>query len=48
MGDVKEQMTTRRRSWHALSDQEKQQRLAELRRRQEAQIALELRFLRRG
>ena len=38
---------TRRRGWHALSLEEKQLRLDELRRRQQAQIEVELRFLRR-
>jgi hypothetical protein len=37
----------RRRTWHALTDREKQLRLAELRRHQQAQIEIELRFLRR-
>ncbi|GAA1139990.1 hypothetical protein [Nocardioides aquiterrae] len=36
-----------RRSWRALTDEEKQLRLDELRRRQQAQIEVELRFLRR-
>ena len=40
------QQLTRRR-WHALTDEEKQLRLEELRRRQQAQIEVELRFLRR-
>lgn len=38
---------TGRRGWHALSAEEKQLRLEELRRRQQAQIEVELRFLRR-
>jgi hypothetical protein len=46
MEDMNEQLT-RRRTWHALSDEEKQLRLEELRRRQQAQIEVELRFLRR-
>ncbi len=46
MANVNEQLT-RRRSWHALTDEEKQLLLDELRRRQQAQIELELRFLRR-
>jgi len=46
MGHMNEQLT-RRRSWHALTPEEKQLRLDELRRRQQAQIEVELRFLRR-
>ena len=46
MGHMNEQLT-RRRSWHALTEEEKQLRLEELRRRQQAEIELELRFLRR-
>jgi hypothetical protein len=46
MGDMKEQ-PTRRRTWHALTDEEKQLRLDDLRRHQQAQIEVELRFLRR-
>jgi hypothetical protein len=38
---------TRRRPWHALTPEEKQLRLDELRRRQQTQIELELRLLRR-
>ena len=34
------------RTWHALSREQKQQRLGELRRRQQAQIELEVRALR--
>ena len=45
MDDMNEQLT-RRRSWHALTDEEKQLRLDELRRRQQAQVEVELRFLR--
>ena len=41
------QQLERRRPWHALTAEEKQLRLAELRRRQQAQIEVELRFLRR-
>lgn len=36
-----------RRPWHALTDEEKKQRLDALRKRQQAQIEVELRFLRR-
>ena len=43
---MKEQVQGRR-TWHALTEQEKELRLAELRRRQQAQIELELRLLRR-
>ena len=46
MGSMNEQLTWRR-TWHALTDEEKQLRLDELRRRQQAQIEVELRFLRR-
>ena len=46
MVGMNEQLT-RRRPWHALTDEEKQLRLDELRRRQQAQIEVELRFLRR-
>lgn len=42
-----DELLTRRRRWHALTDEEKQLRLEELRRRQQVQIELELRFLRR-
>jgi hypothetical protein len=42
-----DQLRQRRRTWHALTDREKQARLAELRRRQQAQIAFELRLLNR-
>ena len=38
---------TRRRPWHALTDEEQRLRLEELRRRQQAQVEAELRFLRR-
>ena len=38
--------STRRSTWHALSVEEKQERLAELRRRQQAQIEIEVRRLR--
>ena len=38
--------STRRSPWHALSIEEKQERLAELRRRQQAQIEIEVRRLR--
>jgi hypothetical protein len=41
------QQLERRRPWHALTPEEKQLRLEELRRRQQAQIEVELRFLRR-
>jgi hypothetical protein len=46
MVGMNEQLT-RRRPWHALTDEEKQLRLDVLRRRQQAQIVVELRFLRR-
>ena len=36
---------TPRRSWHALTAEQKQQRLAELRRRQQTDIELEVRRL---
>jgi hypothetical protein len=45
MVDMDDRLTWRR--WHALSIEEKQLRLEELRRRQQAQIEVELRFLRR-
>lgn len=41
------QQLERRRTWHALTPEEKQLRLDELRRRQQTQIEVELRFLRR-
>lgn len=41
------QQLTRRRTWRALTPEEKQLRLDELRRRQQSQIEVELRFLRR-
>ena len=47
MSCMSEQLPQRRRSWHALSDEEKAFRLTELRRRQQVQIEIELRFLRR-
>ena len=40
------QQLARRRGWRALTEAEKRLRLEELRRRQQAQIELELRFLR--
>jgi hypothetical protein len=40
------QQLARRGGWRALSEPEKRLRLAELRLRQQAQIELELRFLR--
>jgi hypothetical protein len=43
---MKQQLEVRRRSWHALSDEEKQERLAEVRRRHQAQIEVEARRLR--
>jgi hypothetical protein len=46
MEHMNEQLT-RRRYWHALTDEERRLRLDELRRRQQAEIELELRFLRR-
>lgn len=45
MDVMNEQLLQRRRSWQALTDQEKKLRLTELRRRQQAQIEIELRFL---
>jgi hypothetical protein len=45
MGGMNEQLIQPRRSWHALTDQEKELRLTELRRRQQAQIEIELRLL---
>jgi hypothetical protein len=45
MGGMNEQLIQRRRSWRALTDQEKELRLTELRRRQQAQIEIELRLL---
>jgi hypothetical protein len=42
---MNEQLTRRRHSWQALTDQEKELRLTELRRRQQAQIEMELRLL---
>lgn len=39
--------SARRRSRHALTSQELEARLAELRRRQQAQVELDLRLLRR-
>jgi hypothetical protein len=44
---VMNEQVVRRRGWHALTPEEKQLRLDELRRRQQAQIEVELRFLRR-
>ena len=40
------QQKTHRNTWHALSIEEKQERLSELRRRQQAQIEIEVRRLR--
>jgi hypothetical protein len=45
---MKQQLAARRRSWVALSAAEKQERLAEIRLRQQAQIQLEARRLRQG
>jgi hypothetical protein len=45
MGGMDEQLMQRHRSWQALTDQEKELRLTELRRRQQAQIEIELRLL---
>jgi hypothetical protein len=45
MGGMDEQLMQRRRFWQALTDQEKELRLTELRRRQQAQIEIELRLL---
>lgn len=42
----KQQLAVRRRSWHALSDEEKQQRLAEVRQRHQRQIEREAQRLR--
>ncbi len=47
MGDMNGQLA-RHRAWHALTGEQKQLRLDELRRRQQAQIEMELRFLRRA
>jgi len=43
MSDTRAPRTT---TWHALSVEEKQERLAELRRRQQSQIEIEVRRLR--
>jgi len=43
--DMDEQRTVQRRTWHALSAEEKQERLAALRHRQQTQIEVELRML---
>lgn len=42
---MNEQRTVQRRTWHALSAEEKQERLAALRHRQQRQIEVELRML---
>ncbi|HYF74305.1 MAG TPA: hypothetical protein VD864_15865 [Nocardioides sp.] len=43
-----DQQPVRRRARHALSDEEVRERLAALRRRQQAQVELDLRLLRRS
>ncbi|SDE01100.1 hypothetical protein [Nocardioides lianchengensis] len=43
---MKQQLAVRRLSWHALSDEEKQERLAEVRLRHQVQIEREARRLR--
>ncbi|WP_182525877.1 hypothetical protein [Nocardioides dongkuii] len=43
---MRPQPVRRRRFWHALSDEEKQQRLAEIRRRHQEEIEREARRLR--
>jgi hypothetical protein len=45
MNEQRLQRLQRGRSWHALTTQEKELRLTELRRRQQAQIEIELRLL---
>ena len=42
---MNEQRTVQRRTWHALSAEEKQERLAALRHRQQQQIEVELMML---
>ena len=44
---MRQQVTVQRRPWHALTEEEKQERLAELRERQQRQIEREARRLRR-
>lgn len=43
---MKQQLAVRRRSWYALSDAEKQERLAEVRLRHQVEIEREARRLR--
>lgn len=45
VGDMQKLAPSTRRSWRGLSVQEKQQRLADLRRTQQRQIELEVRLL---
>ena len=45
VGDMQKHASFPKRSWRGLSVQEKQQRLAELRRTQQRQIELEVRLL---